>query len=377
MPRRKVRKARTQPPVILFVEGEPVTLHKGTGQGYVRLPDEKGRRKVHYVGLLYLDPDRKTVNQDAVDRAARLIREARILGAAPARDELTVQELADRFIEHALTYYGAGSGEAGIFGYALRHVLALYGSLPAKEFSPLKLKAARDRVVERETWTRKTVNEYVQRVRRVFRWGASNELVPSETYQSLQAVEGLRKGRTTAREPGKVRPAPCDHVEAVLKTLPLPVAAMVRLQVLTGMRPGEVVIMRPSDIDRSGDVWSYQPGQHKSAHLDHERIVDLGPRAQAILAPFLLGRAPDPFCFSPKDAMREFLRARHAARRTPPSHGNRPGTNRKTNPRLQPGDRYAVASYRRAIARACDNLEIPRWSQRKRKSPSGMTPGGS
>ena len=90
--------------------------------------------------------------------------------------------------------------------------IALYGSLAAKEFSPLKLKAARDRIVEREDWTRKTVNEYIQRVRRVFRWGASNEIVPSETYRSLEALEGLKKGRTTAREPRRVAPAPRDHI---------------------------------------------------------------------------------------------------------------------------------------------------------------------
>ena len=120
--------------------------------------------------------------------------------------------------------------------------------------------------------------------------------------------------------------------------------------------------MRPRDIDRSDEIWTYQPGQHKTAHLDHERIIDLGPRAQAVLAPFLLGRAPDSFCFSPKEAMGEILRARHAARRTPPSYGNRPGTNRKASPGWRPGDRYDVASYRRGIGRACDDLGIPRWS---------------
>ena len=36
------------------------------------------------------------------------------------------------------------------------------------------------------------------------------------------------------------------------------------------------------------------------------------------------------------------------------SHGNRPGTNRKSKPQRWPGDRYGVDAYRRAIARACD-----------------------
>ena len=32
---------------------------------------------------------------------------------------------------------------------------------------------------------------------------------------------------------------------------------MIELQRLTGMRPGEVVIMRTCDLERSGDVWAY------------------------------------------------------------------------------------------------------------------------
>lgn len=35
-------------------------------------------------------------------------------------------------------------------------------------------------------------------------------------------------------------------------------------------------------------------------------------------------------------------------------YGNRPGSNRKPKPKWAAGDRYDVASYRRAIARACD-----------------------
>ena len=30
---------------------------------------------------------------------------------------------------------------------------------------------------------------------------------------------------------------------------------MVQLQLLTGMRPGEAVIMRPVDLEMAGDVW--------------------------------------------------------------------------------------------------------------------------
>ena len=70
----------------------------------------------------------------------------------------------------------------------------------------------------------------------------------------------------------------------------------------------------------------------------------------------------DAVCFSPRESMQEVLEHRHEARTTPPSQGNSPGTNRKVSPKRQPGEEYEVASYRRAIARACDRLGIPRWS---------------
>ncbi len=46
---------------------------------------------------------------------------------------------------------------------------------------------------------------------------------------------------------------------------------------------------------------------------------------------------------------------------TPLSCGNRPGTNRRRKPKRTLGKNYTVESYRRAIQRACDLAEVPRW----------------
>jgi integrase len=45
--------------------------------------------------------------------------------------------------------------------------------------------------------------------------------------------------------------------------------------------------------------------------------------------------------------------ARNAARTTPLSCGNRPGTNRASKPSRIPGNRYCTTSYGRAISYAC------------------------
>jgi len=146
---------------------------------------------------------------------------------------------------------------------------------------------------------------------------------------------------------------------------------------LTGARPGEICSMRIGDVDRTGDVWSYKPRTHKTAHKGKTRTISIGPRAQEIIKPFLLKLDPDAFVFSPAAAMKEMRQRRFEERKTPLSCGNRPGSNVKKNPKREPGDCYTVNAYRRAIKRACDEADewakaglvignneriIPRWN---------------
>ena len=53
-------------------------------------------------------------------------------------------------------------------------------------------------------------------------------------------------------------------VEATIPYLPPIVADMVKIQRLTGCRPGEVCQLRPMDLDRSGEVWTYRPASCRS-----------------------------------------------------------------------------------------------------------------
>jgi integrase len=178
-------------------------------------------------------------------------------------------------------------------------------------------------------------------------------MVPPHVYQGLATVSGLRAGRTEAREAIPVKPVPDGDLAATLPHLSRHVRAMVDLQLLTGMRPGELIAMRTMDINRSGKVWVYTPAQHKTLHHGHTREIRIGPKAQAILAPFLKTNFAAPV-FSPADAEAERRAQVHAARLTPMSCGNKPGSNCQRAPKRKPGSRYTVATYRRAIARACE-----------------------
>jgi len=204
----------------------------------------------------------------------------------------------------------------------------------------------------------------------MFKWGVESELVAAETYQRLAAVAGLRRGRSAARDSDGVGPVPDAHVVAVLPHVARPVAAMIQLQRVTGMRPGEVVQMRCGDLDTSGRVWVYTPQPHKTEYHGEERKIYLGPKAQEVIRPFL-GHDLQAYLFRPIDAVADHRRERHAARTTPMSCGNRPGRRKRRRPRRQAREHYDTASYRRAIHRGCDAAFPPPLARRKLDAATG------
>lgn len=230
----------------------------------------------------------------------------------------TIDELFLRYIAFAKQYYvknGKPTDEVENLRDAHKPLITLLGKECANDFGPSSLKAVRQSMAEKG-WCRNHVNAQINRIRRAFKWGVENDLVHASVLHGLQAVAPLMRGRCNVRESEPVRPVPEAMLEPVLALVPAPIAAMARLQLVTGMRPGEVALMRRCDINMSGRVWSYRPTSHKTEHHGRDRVIYLGPRAQDILKPFLKAglRA---FLFSPIDAMQARLREQRANRQTP------------------------------------------------------------
>jgi integrase len=328
--------------------------HKPTGQAVVTL----GGRD-YYLGR----------HGTAASRAEydRLVGEWLANGRAAPRGGagcggLTVSELILAYLKHADEHYrnadGSRGEEVGNLKDALRPVRKLYGHTDAAAFGPVALKAVRLAMVD-SGLARTTVNARVGRVKRMFRWAVASELVPASVYHGLQALDGLRAGRGAARETEPVKPVADEHVDAALPFLSAPVRAMVELQRLTGMRPGEVQGMRPCDLDTSRPVWVYRPSTHKTAHKGKGRFVAIGPRAQEVVRPWM-DRAPDAYLFRPVEAAEAKLAERRANRKSPmtPSQSAR---ERKSKPRRAPRERFDRHSYGRAVARACARAGVPPW----------------
>lgn len=242
-----------------------------------------------------------------------------------------------------------------------------YGSTVAASFGPLALKAWRhsllraDAASRRVAWCHSTAKDAAQAVVSIFRWGVSREIVAASAWEALRSLERLRRPAGPAT---RVLPATPRAVALTLRHLRGPVAAMVRLQWVTGMRPGEVCQMRPVDLERRrGGDWVYRPRLSKGQWMGREREVRIGPKGRRLLAPLIEGASvPDAYLFRPADAMSEMRQQRAASRVTPMGQGNGPGTHRSPDPRRLPRECYDVASYRRAIWRACDRAGVARWS---------------
>jgi integrase len=316
--------------------------------------------KNHYLGS-YGSPE-------SHEKYARLIAERFPGGIAPSASisevdtGLTVTELIFRYwTQHVQVYYrkdGRLTDRHYHIRAALRPLRRLYGDTSARDFGPKALQVVREEIIKdgqerRGGLNRNYVNDHVSVIKQMFRWAVAEELISVHVHQALETVKSIYKGRDPrVSESRKILPAPVEDVQVVLKVVSPQIRAMIGLQLLTGMRPDEVSIMRLCDVDRSGDVWIYAPESHKMEHKDIEKIILLGPKAQEILAPWM-DRQPTAYLFSPREVYEEALARQR--------NGNSPKRNRrrKQHTRL-PREHYDDETYCQAVERACEKAGIPK-----------------
>ena len=295
-------------------------LHKASGQAVVTI-----NRKDHYLGV-HGTPESRL-------RYERFIYAWMQGEPTPAREpessnDITVAEVCAQYHRWAEGYYvkdGKPTTELGNVKRAIKALRESFASLPAREFSPLKLKTVRQRFIDGGL-CRTDCNRFTSIVARIFRHAVENELIPPDVAHGLSAVKSLAKGRCEAPETDPVLPVDQDIIDATLPHLSPRNRAMVKIQLLLACRPGELVTMRPREIDQSQAVWIYRPRLHKTTHKGKDRIIPIGPRARLLLAPWLPDD-PDRFCFA-----------------------------------SQRGGHVSVAGYGEAIRTACERAVLEPWS---------------
>jgi len=328
-------KSKKQPPKLRH--------HKATGQAYTVI---SGR-------AVYFGPFENT---EANQKYHQTIAEWLAAGKnahAPCH-EITIDEVIARFWLHAEKYYvrndGTPTSEVNNFRQALRPLKQLYGHTKVVEFGARAMCTVRQHMIN-NGWCRSNINKMVGRIKLMFRWAAAQELIPASIYHVLDTVSGLRHGRSEAKETEPVRPVQQEYIDAIEPYVSRQVWAIIQLQLLTAARSGELVMMRPCDIDMSDKIWLYRPAQHKTAHHGFNRMIYIGPLGQDILRPFLR-RPANSYCFSPAELMAQHRLERAQQRTTPQKYGNGPGTNIKESHQRQPGKHYTPTGLGHAVAKA-------------------------
>jgi integrase len=239
---------------------------------------------------------------------------------------ITIRDVLAAFTLHAQDYYPQGD-EFRNFKLAMSPMRELYADLPAASFGPIQFEAVRNRWLTTGDRSRSTINKYMKRVVMIVKWAVGRGLMPSSVHETLKCIAPLKYGRCDARETEPIAPVDSKIVEATLHHLPPTVADMVRLQLLVGCRPSELCGIKPRMVDRSSEVWTIKLDKHKTAYRGKSRVIYVGPKAQKVLAKYLL-READSYCFSPAES--EAKRHRNRERTTPLNCGNRKGYSERT-----------------------------------------------
>jgi integrase len=237
---------------------------------------------------------------------------------------------------------------------ALKVVRRLYGERPVAEFKAPAFLAVRDEMVASGLCIT-TVRSRLFVVKRMLAWGIVRELVPDKVLNVIKAAEKeepLRVGRSGVKAPKGVKPAPEEHILAILPHVPPTVAAMLMVQFYSAARPGEVCRMTTGEIDRSVAPWIYRPTRHKTAHLGKSRAIPLGPEARKVISPWLRPDRPDLPLFRPAEGYQ---------------HGHKV-TGKKAR-HFRPT--YNKDSYAQAVVRGCERAGVPPFRPNRVRHTAG------
>lgn len=338
-----------------------IYLRRGRWWWAVQLPDEKAR-SAHK--LVPDSQDVATANLDVAIEVAKMMLERARLRVTPTRHSFdgTVAGLAALYLNFARRYYvdpdtHQETVEVKKIALLIKQLNQKHAQTRAESFDTTDLIDFRDWMIS-EGYARRTINDFLGTIRRMFKWAVPEKLVPSTTAWALTTVKNLARGRAMgANEPPPVEPVAMNTIQKTLPYMsPVP-RDMVTLQRLTGMRSTEICIMRGVDIDTTGEIWVYRPTRHKNKWRGHKRAVPLGPQAMAIVRRYLPrpsnGQPINSYLFSPAESERLRHEEMRSERKSVgkdgkpwPSHLRRLEAKRKG---IELSDHYDRASYHRAV----------------------------
>ena len=265
-------------------------LYKRTGKGRVILSSQHFYTQADY--------DTPEAHQEYLE----IVRRWETGGRKPLREVRTPDRLDDPwtvvdlgrsymdYIEKAGLYIknGRPTAQRGKVNVALRELRETCGSLLLSRLNKAALIKHRDVLRRKSGLSIDGVNNKICLIRQAVVWGEERGFVPEQSLASILTLRRIKAPKKPRRQPVAE-----DVIASVLSGLPKPVAAMVKLQWLTSMRPGEVCAMRWADIDQAPDSlgnWTYTVVSPKTEHLGE--VVFLPAESGGAAGPELIRQIP-------------------------------------------------------------------------------------
>ncbi|MFH1615294.1 MAG: site-specific integrase [Planctomycetota bacterium] len=219
---------------------------------------------------------------------------------------------------------------------------------------------------KKKRYTRGGINDVINWIRKIWNWGMGRQLITVEQVQGLKEVKSLKMGDTKAPDIPKRARVTEEEFRKVINAVNSVVGDMLQLIWYTAMRPYEVCDMRPFDIlFDDPKCWIYIPGRdqtpvgrHKTTRFERVKVIPLTSKCQKIMESRIEDFNSKKYIFSPKETMQEIREKKSANRKIPLKYGNRPGTNLKKHPMVNPGEKYNHHSLRNACKRGCKRAGV-------------------
>ena len=164
-------------------------LHKASGQGVITL-----NGKDVYLGTYGSAESRSEYDRIVAEWLANHHQDLATPPTARAPEDathdLTVNELFSAYWQFATGYYVKNdqpTGEVENLRDAARPMTTLHGQSSASQFGPLALEAVRQAMID-QGLCRRVINGRVNRIRRIFKWGVSKQILSPLVLQSLQSL---------------------------------------------------------------------------------------------------------------------------------------------------------------------------------------------
>lgn len=269
----------------------PLCLHTRSGLWYYRI-DGKPR---------YLGRDKATAE-------AQRVCELKMPGAPPSPQlppvgGYTVLECLNEYLKQKVPKMEPRDRRRNQL--AVQIVLEGWGHLPIERFRLREAEALASKLAalprvakiggERDPAAGPISSNYCRKllgsVCQAWRWCMTRDMVSADSCAKVCLI--LRQFKSDGDSSPETVPVPPESFRAALPHMRPEVAAMAQVQLITGMRTGELLRMSSDEIDRSKEVWVYRPRRHKNAGRGKRRSIFLDAECQRLLAPYL-DRSP---CF--------------------------------------------------------------------------------